>query len=194
MRLFIAIPVPEAVRDALEKIQTELRSTLPEEVVRWTKRAQFHLTLRFLGDVDSTQVQALAGSLRRACEPFAPLSLRAERIGFFPHMRSPRVIWAWVHDGNEVLPRLQQSIERATTPFTREAAEEKFTGHITLGRIQRIKRAEADTLGKVAVSMAERFFGEWTANHVELIHSELSSTGSRYTTIEAIALAAGEKL
>ena len=190
MRVFIAIPVPETVRNALEAVQTELRSALPGEVVRWTKRTQFHLTLRFLGDVDSTQVQALADSLRQACEPFAPLPLRAERIGFFPHMRSPRVVWAWVHDRNEVLPRLQQSIERAVAKFTREAVEEKFTGHVTLGRVKRIRRAEADALGKIAIGMAERFFGEWTANHVELIQSELSSEGSRYVTIESVALAA----
>jgi 2'-5' RNA ligase len=189
MRVFIAIPVPETVRNALEEVQEELRSVLQGEVVRWTKRTQFHLTLRFLGDVDSTQVQDLAHSLRQACEPFAPLPLRAERIGFFPHMRSPRVVWAWVHDSNEVLPRLQQSIERAVAKFTREAVEEKFTGHVTLGRVKRIRRAEADALGKIAVGMAERFFGEWTANHVELIQSELSSEGSRYRTLDAVELA-----
>ena len=189
MRLFIAVPVPEAVKNAIEKAQSELRAALPGDVVRWAKRGQFHLTLRFLGNVASAEVNAVVDSLRHACEPFAPLPLRAERIGFFPHMRSPRVVWAWVYDRNEVLQQLQQAIERATKPFTREAAEEKFTGHVTLGRIRGIKRAEADALGKVAIGMAERFFGEWTADHVELIRSELSSEGSRYTTLESVALA-----
>jgi len=49
-RLFIAIALPEAVQGALETAQGELRRALPGQDVRWTPRAQFHLTLKFLGN------------------------------------------------------------------------------------------------------------------------------------------------
>src|SRR5208283_5259369 len=124
----------------------------------------------------------------RACKNFSPLKLRAERIGFFPDGRRPRVVWAGLHDAQEQLPLLQPAIEIAVRDFTEEASEEKFSGHVTLGRVKKIERRETDILAKFAAGMAERFFGEWTADTVELIRSELSSSGARYTILGAIPL------
>ena len=190
-RLFIAISVPERVKDEMEKTQAELRAALPENAVRWMGRAQFHLTLKFLGNVEAQRVDALGDSLRRACGNFPALPLRAERIGCFPDLRYPRVIWAWVHDAGDVLPKLQLAIEGAVAGFTAEKSEEKFTGHVTLGRSKTIKRPQAEILARLAHGMTERFFGEWTADEVELIRSELSSSGARYSTVAVAPLAGG---
>lgn len=81
-RVFIAISLPEQVKDEIERAQEELRGALPAECVRWTKRGQFHLTLKFLGDVESRRLEALTDSVGRACEGFGILQLRAGRIGF----------------------------------------------------------------------------------------------------------------
>ena len=188
LRLFVAISLPDDVKDQIERTQRELRDTLPGNFVRWTRREQFHLTLKFLGDVAESQVKELIEALRAACLNFAALRLRAERIGFFPDIRFPRVVWVWAHDAGDILPRLQQAIETGTKNFTTEKSEGKFTGHVTLGRIQGIKRAQAEILAKLALGMADRFFGEWLADKVELIRSELLSNGSRYTTLAAIPL------
>jgi RNA 2',3'-cyclic 3'-phosphodiesterase len=187
-RLFIAIPLPEPVKDAIEQAQAELRRALPDAGVRWTKREQFHLTLKFLGDVEAARVDSLKGSLSRACEKFAALPLRVERVGFFPQARSPRVIWVGVNDSGGMLQRLQGGVEMATAEFTQEKPEGQFAGHITLGRIKAITRLQADTLAKVALGMKDRRFGEWTADQVELIRSELASGGARYTTLAAVPL------
>ena len=188
LRLFIAISLPEAVKDEIEKCQNEMRAALPGNFIRWTKREQFHLTLKFLGNVAETRVAELIAALRAACLDFSALQLRAERIGFFPDLRFPRVIWVGVHDSKDVLALLQNAIEAAVKSFTNEAPEKKFTGHVTLGRIPRIRKSEAEALNAVALGMAERFFGEWVADKVELIRSELSSNGSHYTTLADIAL------
>ena len=189
-RVFIAISLPERVRDEIEKAQGELRRALPGESVRWTRRGQFHLTLKFLGNVDVQGLDALMTSVGRACEGFGALRLRAQRIGFFPGLRRPRVVWAWVHDEPERLPLLQREVETATAGFTGEPAEKAFTGHITLGRCKTIKRAHAELLGKLATAMENRFFGEWTADRIEIIRSEPASGGSRYTTLGVVPLAA----
>src|ERR1051325_8887109 len=102
IRLFIAIPLPEEVKNEIEKTQNELRQAVPGNFVRWTKRDQFHLTLKFLGGVETSRMGELTTALRDACGHFTALRLRAERIGFFPDLRFPRVIWAWVHDGKEI--------------------------------------------------------------------------------------------
>jgi len=187
-RLFIAIPVPDGVKTELEKVQAELRGAISAGGVRWTKREQFHLTLRFLGDVAADRVEALARAVREVCDVFPPLRLRAERIGFFPDLRFPRVVWAWVHDEQELLPKLQEAIEAAAKDFTAEPAEKKFTGHITLARIKSLPRPQAELLAKMALGMTDRFFGEWTAGQVEIIRSELGPGGPRYTTVSVVPL------
>ena len=189
-RLFIAIVLPEGVKDEVEKAQGELRRGLAEPGVRWTKRTQFHLTLKFLGDVEAQRLAALTGALQRACREFPALQLRAERVGFFPDPRHPRVIWAGVQDAAGVLPRLQAAIESAVGDFTSQEPEGKFTGHVTLGRCRAIKPPQAGILSRLAGGMGQRFFGEWTADHVELIRSELLSGGAHYTTLAAVPLAA----
>src|SRR5262245_40801171 len=184
LRLFIAISLPEPVKDEIEETQAELRRALPGDAVRWTKREQFHLTLKFLGHVEEQRLATLADALRNASRSFASLHLRAERIGFFPDARFPRVIWVWVHDEKELLVGLQAAIESAVQEFTTEKPEGTFTGHVTLGRVKGIKRPQAEILAQSAARHASRQFGNWTADHVELIRSELSSGGSRYTVLE----------
>ena len=117
-RLFVAVAVPEDVKAKMEAAQAELRRVLPERSVRWARREQFHLTLRFLGDVEAARVEALAEAIRAACRGFGALHLRAERVGFFPDLRYPRVVWVGVQDQAEQLPRLQQAVEAATAGFT----------------------------------------------------------------------------
>ena len=187
-RLFVAISLPEGVKDEIEKAQRDLRAALPGNFIRWTKREQFHLTLKFLGNVVETGVDELINMLRAACLDFSALRLRAERIGFFPDLHFPRVVWVGVNDSNDILPILQNTIETFVKNLTNEPSEKKFTGHVTLGRILRIKKTEAEALKKVAIGMTDRFFGEWVADKVELIRSELSSGGSHYTTLANIPL------
>ena len=189
--MFIAIPVPEAVKDQIQAAQGEYRDALGDGHVRWTRREQFHLTLKFLGDVDPERLEALAEALRRACDLFAPLHLRGQRMGFFPDARSPRVIWVGVQDDRQTLASLQSAVESAMAEFTREESKERerFTGHVTLGRMKGLTRVDVDKLAGLARGMADRFFGEWTADKIELIRSALSSQGAHYTTLAVVPLA-----
>jgi 2'-5' RNA ligase len=188
VRLFIALPVPEAVMAELKRAQAELRDRLPGDCVRWTRPEQMHLTLRFLGNVAVDRVDALGQALGKACHDFSPLHLRAERIGFFPPMRHPRVIWASVHDDQEQLGALQKAIGGAADPFTLEKAEKEFRAHLTLGRTENIKTSQARVLAEIADGMVNRDFGDWTADKVEIMRSEFSSGGSRYSCVASIPL------
>ena len=189
IRLFIAVALPEGVKSKIEAAQAELRRVLPERSVRWARREQFHLTMRFLGDVEAARVEALGEAIRAACRGFGALHLRAERVGFFPDLRYPRVVWVGVQDQAEQLPRLQQAVEVATEGFTTEEKEKRFTGHVTLARIKGLKRPDAEALGKAATGMADRLFGQWTAYQLELMRSRLLPQGAQHSTLASIALA-----
>jgi 2'-5' RNA ligase len=188
-RLFIAISLPERVKTEIEKAQAELRGVLPGDGFRWTKREQFHLTLKFMGNVPADRIESLICSVQKACNGVPALRLRAGRIGAFPKVKSPRVVWVGVHDREGFLLKLQPAIEAAVIGFTTEKAEGEFTGHVTLGRARGLERSQAEAFAKLAVRMAERCFGEWTADKIEIIRSEFSPAGARYTTLAAVPLA-----
>ena len=188
-RLFVAVAIPEVVKAKMEEAQAELRRAVPGHGGRWTRREQFHLTLKFLGDVDAARVEALGEAIRAACRGFGALHLRAERVGFFPDLRYPRVVWTGVQDQAERLPRLQQAVDAATRDFTIEQKDERFTGHVTLARIKAIRRPETGALGKAAAGLAEEVFGQWTAGSIELMRSVLSPQGASHSSLATIALA-----
>ncbi|HWW01285.1 MAG TPA: RNA 2',3'-cyclic phosphodiesterase [Candidatus Acidoferrum sp.] len=187
-RLFIAVAIPEEVKAAIETAQNELRRTLPGGVVRWTRREQFHLTLRFLGDVAVAQLAALEGAARQVCARFAPLEMRGEDVGFFPERGLPRVIWVGIKDQAGRLPELQHALQEATLAFSSEAPERRFTGHVTLGRIKDIRRPEAETLTEAGARLAGLRSGWWTAPTIEIMRSELSPTGATHTALAALPL------
>src|SRR5215831_5376547 len=135
LRLFVAILLPETIKNSVEQAQAKLRQALTDVPVRWSRREQFHLTLRFLGQVEATLAPALTEALQVACQRFAPLRLRATRIGFFPNQRLPHIVWVGIEDLHQQLPALQRAVQSATQNFTTEEPESTFTGHVTLGRI-----------------------------------------------------------
>ncbi|MGA2801412.1 MAG: RNA 2',3'-cyclic phosphodiesterase [Verrucomicrobiota bacterium] len=190
LRLFVAIPVPEAVRNEVIRVQRELRRLVPPDAIRWTKPEQFHLTLRFLGDVSSDRVAALKESVHTVCSGESALRLCAQGVGFFPNTRSPRVVWAGVNDGEGRLADLQKKIESAVQLFTKEPGTERFAGHMTLGRVKFLKRPEIEKLAAHAQTVKDRLLGEWTAQEIEIIRSELSPEGARYTSLAVFQLGA----
>ena len=187
-RLFVALRVPEEVKAEVRKAQAELRRSIQQARVTWTRHEQFHLTLKFLGNVEEERVGELVEAVRGACGGFAAPRLRAEGVGCFPDLRSPRVVWLGVRDAEQALPRLQRAIETASTGFTSQPPEERFSGHLTLGRIKGIGRPEAESFGGQARAMAERLFGEWTADGVQIMRSELSPQGARHTVLATVPL------
>jgi 2'-5' RNA ligase len=188
LRLFVAIRLPERVKDEIERVREELRRGVRSGAIRWSAREQFHLTLKFLGGVEAQRAEPLADALRAACQGFAPFDLRAERVGFFPDERRPRVIWVGVQDAAAGLLPLQQAVEAATREFTEQGPEQKFMGHVTLGRIKSLQRSEAELLVGAVSSLGAGFFGEWRVEEIELVRSELSSQGASYTCLAAVRL------
>jgi RNA 2',3'-cyclic 3'-phosphodiesterase len=182
-RLFIAISLPDDVRAELRKIQGELKEILPRHSAAWTKPGNMHFTLRFLGNVAPGRVVELSQRLAAALAGVGELHLRCERLGCFPDLRFPRVVWAWVHDEAERLLTLHRRMEEAVAGFATTPAESRFVGHITLARPKQIKRADAERLSRFVESAVTRRFGAWRAKAVELIRSELSPAGATYTEV-----------
>jgi len=187
-RLFVAIDVPPAVAAALEEVQHELRTALPDARIGWTRPEAMHLTLRFLGDVPVERVRELGGSLEDAVAGFHPIDLVCAGLGVFPDARRPRVVWAGVGDERGRLRELAALVNLATEDFAQRLADARFEGHVTIGRPKDLRRDDAERLARSCSAAAHRRFGAWTADTVHVVRSDLASSGSRYSTITRVDL------
>ncbi len=188
--MFIAIPIPEPVRDEIIRVQRELQPLAPRSAARWTKPDQFHLTLRFLGDVPAAGLEQLKESVNAVCRSARPWQLRVKGVGFFPNLHSPRVVWVGIDDQAGRLVNLQKQIETAVRTFAAEPGEKNFAGHVTLGRLKNMKPSDALRLAAHVQTKKNRTLGEWTAHEIEIIRSELSPAGAYHTLLAAFRLGA----
>lgn len=134
MRLFIAIPLPEAVRAQLRRQQDGLKPR--REAIAWTKDEQLHLTLRFIGETEKHLVEPVADLLDRLAERHAPLALRLGPPGFFGGERSPRVLWTGLEGDLPALETLARRLELGLQGLGFERAPQRFKPHLTLGRVK----------------------------------------------------------
>ncbi len=132
-RLFIALSIPEPVGDELDR----LCSGLPG--VRWTFADAFHLTLRFIGEVDHNTFYDIGEALSGISLP--PFEMRLKGIGQFPPRGMPHTLWAGVEDPESVL-RLRRKIERILIELGLPPERRKFVPHVTLGRVKEPLPAE----------------------------------------------------
>ncbi len=188
IRLFIALPVPDDVKEKLRHTQAQVRSCLRADTVSWVRPEQIHLTLKFLGDVPVARTDELVASVRTACVSVRTLHLSAGKIGVFPNARRPRVLWSGVAGETEALERLQSKMEKAAAPFTETQKDQRFSAHLTIGRIKEIHPRDARTLEEAVSDFAETTFGNWTADAVEIMRSELGPEGSHYSRVAEIPL------
>ena len=128
MRLFVAIDLPEAVKERLTMISCGLPGA------RWLKAEQLHLTMRFIGEVDGDRFLDIRDELAEvSCESF-PMQLQG--VGFFPPRKKPRVVWVGL-EKNEQLVRLRNRIESVLVRTGLEPEGRKFAPHITLARLNK---------------------------------------------------------
>lgn len=127
-RLFVAVDFPQAVRQRLACLCGGVPGA------RWLPVEQFHLTLRFIGEVDNGVFADVADSLADVHVP--PFALHLSGVGHFPPRGAPRVLWAGVADGAP-LARLHDKIERRLQSLGLDPDGRKFHPHVTLARLKR---------------------------------------------------------
>lgn len=127
-RLFVSIPLPAAIKAEVGRLAE------PVAGVRWVATDQLHLTMRFLGDVESERQDGLAGLFRSIrVEPFL---LPVEGVGAFPPRPPPHVVWVGIGSGHPRLFQLRQRLDDAVLAAGLEADLRTFHAHITVGRCQ----------------------------------------------------------
>jgi 2'-5' RNA ligase len=127
MRLFVALSLPDDLRDRLSALSCGLPGA------RWVAPENLHLTLRFIGEVDRDEAEDIDAALTAVRCPRFPVTLAG--VGDFGDERRLRSVWVGV-DANPTLELLQGKVERAVQRAGQPPEKRKFKPHITLARFK----------------------------------------------------------
>jgi 2'-5' RNA ligase len=173
-RLFVAIGLPESLRNELEQLQKQLKPFGRD--AKWVNVSGIHLTLKFLGYVDPAQIPEITEGLSQSVKAHSAVSIHAHGCGFFPNARRPNVLWVGI-DAPELTP-LQQTVEEAMEKLGFEKENRAFSPHLTLARFKDHRAHLA--LAKETEKLAGKDFGSFTANSFSLYESILRPQGAQY--------------
>ena len=180
-RIFIAIDISEEAKAGIAKFTGELRADFPHLRVSWEKPEKIHLTLKFLGDIDESQLVGLVEAVKKTAEGSAPFMVRIENTGCFPSPRKARVLWLGMKDETGNLPALQEKLEQeaARAGFAKEARS--FKAHLTIARLR-----EPQSSRELVETFLQRHFEpvSFEVSEIVIYESKLQPAGSVYSVIE----------
>ena len=188
IRSFIAIELPGEVKQALTGLQEKLK-TAGSAPVRWVDTDNIHLTLKFLGDIDSGITGGITAALEAAARGTHPFSVAVSELGVFPNPSRVQVVWVGLTGELDKLNQLQKRIEDGLIPLGFKAEGRAFTPHLTLARVR-------DYAGPDARQQLGQLIGKTRidakciikVNSVQLMRSQLTREGPIYTRISTIEL------
>ncbi len=173
IRAFIALPLPEAVKDALLEVSGVLRKTVD---ARWVKPEAMHLTMKFLGEIDESNLESIGGRLDELALSQLPFNMKLEGLGAFPSEKRARVIWAGIDTDISRLRKLAESIDDLSADYGVAKEGRTFTAHITLARLREPSMINLD------VRMQEITF---IIDKMHFYKSDLTPQGARYTLLHS---------
>jgi len=162
MRVFVAVVLPDAVRQSLDAYVAPLRGRSPE--LTWEAPERWHITLSFLGDVDASALEAVAPRLERATSRTEHCQVAIAGVGRF----GDRVLYAKVTGDRARLRRLAERTTAAARRVGVDIGNTRFRPHVTLARSRR-----GVDLVPLVEATRDLVVPEWSVDKIHVVHSIL---------------------
>jgi len=178
IRTFIAVPMPEP----LFNLRKKLKATISEKTgkIRWLRKDQIHLTLKFLGDTTEDSINDVRRIMQSIADEFKPFNISIQKTGCFPKVERPRVMWIGVSGELEKLNQLVEKIQKKLNPLGFPKDEKKYHPHITIARAKYPQKKTPDISTFLNTSFNPIPF---PIKKVQFISSELFPNGPVYTIL-----------
>ncbi len=192
IRLFVAIELPDDVRDALATTIDHLRAIDSAQILRFVRPAGIHITLKFFGATAADRVPAIEGALA-AVRLHAAFDLATDAVGSFGGARNLRVVWLGVDDDTNALAAIASLVEDALLPLGFARETRPFAAHLTLARV----RDDAPPDDRALMHAALRQIAQpppvaFHIDQISLMQSTLGRGGATYTQLATCSLSAGD--
>ena len=183
-RIFIAVELPEKTKQDIRKLQREIASH--GLAIRWVKPVNTHLTIKFLGDVDPSDIETINRILSDVAANHPRFDLVPRGVGVFPNIRRPGIIWTGIAGQTDVLGSIHNAVNSGLNDLGFSADKRPYRGHLTLGRIKtRLDQSRLVT----ALRVNQDFVCEaFSVERLGMFKSELHPSGPVYTKLSAMLL------
>lgn len=181
MRLFVAIDVPQQLKDAIE---TDVVGALRPQLsgARWTRPEGRHLTLKFLGNVDEERVDEITDVMVTVAIRHEAFDANFAYPGVFPNHRRPRVLWLGLGGAAERVALLAADLDLALQPLGFEKETRGYSPHLTLARFHEQTSFDHEVL------MFDAPPDMFRVDSITLFESKLHPKGARYSTVATAPL------
>ena len=174
LRLFIAVELPDAIKEILAVQVAPFRDRIP--LARWTGMNGWHVTVKFLGSTWPRLLAAVQEAVATAASEIGPFESALTEVGAFPSPTRARVLWAGLDDPGESLSKLAARLDDLLSEdFVAE--KRAYTPHLTLARLvppRNLREFVPDLHGMSVAS--DRFL----IDRLVLYRSHLSPRGATY--------------
>ncbi len=176
--------IPQELKQEVDRLIVKLKSDAPE--IRWVRAANLHFTLRFLGDVEESDIPGLTELVNKHTENQTAFKIRLSGLGCFPNMKRPRVVWLGADGETDNFKQTAYKVESACREAGFGKGDKPFSPHLTIGRIKNSRGLEdfIKTLPDVKFTSEE-----FEVDHLVVFRSDLSPRGPRYTSLARVYLA-----
>ncbi len=178
-RTFIAVDIPP--NDTVTGLLRDIRSGLKGEKIKWTLPSQFHITLQFLGDTETSDIKNINYCIEEITKKFNPFTLKVGGPGVFKNMSNPRVFWLDIQTSSTI-GELKMQLDKSIEIFGYKPDSRPFKPHLTIGRIKNIK--DTENLSHIIERYKNAIFQEIVIDHVVFYESILKKEGPEYVVLE----------
>ncbi|UCC94996.1 MAG: RNA 2',3'-cyclic phosphodiesterase [Candidatus Omnitrophota bacterium] len=175
MRTFIAVDLPQHIKEKIAQIETSLKEC--QVHAKWVNPNNCHLTLKFLGEVTEEQVGDIKNAIDDVAACQESVEVQLESFGFFPNQKRPRVFFVSINQ-EAILKNIARMLEERLESIG-FSKEKRFKSHITLARFKGIKNIDCLKREMKEIPLGEVF----TIDAITLFRSTLTSTGPLYAEI-----------
>lgn len=184
MRLFIAIQVPQYVKLCAGRVREQLRPRGAD--IKWVEDNNYHVTLKFLGEVNEQEIMKLSQKLNKAAEQIKAFNLALSQPGAFPNLKRPRVLFLGLSGQVGPAGKLGQRIDEGLKGMGFKP-DHKRHFHLTLGRFRSDRKLQ-DLLSSLD-NLAPIDNRPFPVREFHLMESRLSRKGPEYLVLDRIKLA-----
>lgn len=180
--LFIGIKINNAKN--IVDLQKNLKISLSKSIINWVEPANFHLTLKFLGEVESHFITPINQILEHLSKGFKQFILQPDGLGIFGTIQKPHIIWYGFKE-NPLLSSMQASIEKSLSDIGFDTGDKSFSPHVTIARVKTL--FEKDELYK-SLQLINENSHYYEISDFQLIQSNLNKEGPVYKIIKSFEL------
>ncbi len=183
LRLFVAIDLPQNIKENLKMLIQELAKSAKE--ARWVAPENLHITFKFIGNFPEENLAKLIESLTTATKKIRKFELKLGKLGAFPTSKKARIFWIGTEKSELEIERLHKLIDSALEKFGIEKEGRKFHSHVTLARFKNPQNVENLITESTNTMLIKDTF---KVNEVSLFKSVLTPKGSIYAILKNFPL------